>query len=127
MSLKEKYQDKLSINKNKNMLISKEDFVRLLTKMQERDEKLNKVSDGLEQLIDGYACININSDVDSEIIILLEKLTGDDEEIISWYLYEDVEKIIYVTETSSINKTENKIGIELKSFEDLYDYLKYFC
>ena len=29
MSLKEKYQDKLTVNEDKNMLISKEDFVDL--------------------------------------------------------------------------------------------------
>ena len=126
MTLKDKYQDKLKIKENKNIHISKEDFVRLLTKMQERDERLNKVSDGLEQLIDGYACINVNSDVDSEIINLLEKLMGDEEEMISWYLYEDVEKVIYVSDISSINKEKIQVEIEIKSFEDLYDYLKYF-
>lgn len=126
MSLKEKYQDKLVVNTNKEMKISKEDFVDLLTKMRERDERLSKVSDGLEQLIDGYACINVNEDVDSAILNLLIKLTGDSEDTISWWLYENVEKIITITNKSSINPTNEDVLIKLETMEDLYDYLQYF-
>jgi hypothetical protein len=126
MSLKEKYAGKLIANEDKEMKISKEDFINLLTKMKERDERLSKVSDGLEQLIDGYACINVNEDVDSAILNLLIKLTGDSEDTISWWLYENVEKVITITNKSSINPGKEDVFVKLETVEDLYDYLHYF-
>ena len=95
--------------------------------MRKRNERINKIADGLEELIDGYACINLNDDVDTKVLSLLEKLTGDNEECISWWLYEDVEKIVTVTKNSSINKSNEDIQIEIKNYEDLYDYLHYFA
>ena len=108
------------------MKISKTDFINLLTKMQERDKKISKVADGLEELIDGYACININSDVDSAIISLLENLTGDTEETISWWIYEDVKKVITITNQSSVNCTNEDVLVNIETIDDLYEYLQFF-
>lgn len=126
MQLKEKFQGKLTAREDKEMKISQSDFVNLLLKMKQRDDKMNKVADGLEELIDGYACININSEVDTAIISLLETLTGDTDEIISWWLYEDVEKVITITPESSINCTNEDVLINIETLEELYEYLQYF-
>ena len=125
MNFKEKYQDKLTFKENKTMLISKEDFIELFSQLQKREEKMNKVADGIEQLIDGYACININSDFDATVINLIMKLTGDTEDVIFWWLYEDVEKQITITTESLINKTEEDVIVEIDTLEDLYEYLNY--
>lgn len=127
MSLKEKFQGKLMPKDNKEIKISKIDFINLITKMQERDKKISKVADGLEELIDGYACININSEVDAAIISLLETLTGDTEEIISWWLYEDVEKNITITNQSSVNCTNEDVLVNIETIDDLYEYLQFFA
>ena len=127
MSLKEKFQGKLMPKDNKEIKISKIDFINLITKMQERDKKISKVADGLEELIDGYACININSEVDAAIISLLETLTGDTDEIISWWLYEDVEKNITITNQSSVNCTNEDVLVNIETIDDLYEYLQFFA
>lgn len=125
MSFKEKYQDKLIFKEDKEMLISKEDFIELFSQLQKREEKMNKVADGLEQLIDGYACININSDFDATVINLIKKLTNDTEDVIFWWLYENVEKQVTITTESSLNKTSADVIVEINTLEELYDYLKY--
>ena len=57
---------------------------------------------------------------------LIAKLTGDTEDVIGWWLYENVEKIVTVTKISSINKIGEDVPIEINTIEDLYDYLQYF-
>lgn len=126
MTFLEKYQDKITPRADKQMLISKEDFINLLEELNKKREKYNKVADGLEILIDGYACINIDSDFDTAVLNLLAKLTGDTEDVIGWWLYENVEKIITITTKSSINKIGEDVPIEINTIEDLYDYLQYF-
>ena len=126
MTFLEKYQDKLTPTTDKQMLISKEDFVNLFNELNKKKERYDKVADGLEQLIDGYACINIDSDFDAAVLNLIAKLTGDTEDVIGWWLYENVEKIVTVTKISSINKIGEDVPIEITTIEDLYDYLQYF-
>jgi hypothetical protein len=96
-----------------NNVISLEFFKECINTIREQEENEKKAIEGLNNILDGYPIImNLTMDLS---VRLLEKLFDDRGEYISWWLWEDVEKV--VTHTDSGKK------IVLETIEQLYNFL----
>jgi len=95
-------------------MISKELFCKTLAAIHEQgvlDENFGKA---IETMGDGYFLFGIENKYRSSLLEVLAAVFQDTGELISWWLYEDVEKVIWLAD-----KTE----IRLKTAEQLYDFL----
>lgn len=100
-------------------MISKQAFVQLMKSIQEHREKLDKISDFLEnQIISGWALIN--SPIVTSIVDALQKDLHCEDKFggeISWWLYEfDRDEKREKTYTDGTVRDVTKL-------EDFYDYL----
>ena len=89
----------------------KEFIIKALKAIQEEDEKLNSLYDMGVELID------FNSECETQLMVALAKLIGKDEDRtldwIYWWLYEDVDKIIY----------DNGGGMNVTDINDFVEFL----
>lgn len=101
--------------------ISKEDYCNMVKEIQSYDKEICDFSECMQKFSDTYYLSTIGSNLCSKLIELLSKLTNDycqdtyNDNWLSWWLYEDVEKKIYNQDDSFIDVT---------NIEDLYDYLE---
>ena len=86
-------------------------FKEVITKFQEVQEKCQKLYDlGID------LSNSIENDYSEIITLILKSHYGlEGEDMISWWLYEDVEKVLYSSNT-------NKIIRKLKTIEQLWKY-----
>lgn len=107
------------------MLISKEQFIKTINFMKQSKEQDRQIQKVLSPLIDG-GIFQLNPGYEDTVIHLLELLTHDDEEWISYFIYEldfgkdYKEGTIY----QKNEKTGEKVNIKLSTVEDLYNYLE---
>lgn len=89
-------------------------FKRYLQLLRRNNEMINKIYNDSNKTID---IINLDSEL-TEPYRIIEKLffTINELEMISWYLYENVEKKIYEGKT-------DKVICEINTDEDLWNYL----
>lgn len=105
------------------MKISKEMFVRILNTIKEQEEVNDKISEALELVCDDYVCFNSLLPFPTLLIdVLNEVMEIKDKDFISWWLYEDVEKTVFM-----LNKKGEEIQIDVSSPEDFYDFLVSEC
>lgn len=96
------------------MTISKKIFLQIIHDIKKEDERLDQIATFLESnIITGYANLNPFVFRNTIELILEEIFTEEGFDLIFWWLYEDVEKVIY----------EGESEIQLKTEEDLYEYL----
>ncbi len=95
-------------------MLSKELFVKRMSLIQNFHGEQETLSVLIEKLIDGWAVITIgNYLVDTIIEMLNEALNIKDENLLFWWLYEDVDKVIY----------DGDKEISVRTLEELYDYI----
>jgi hypothetical protein len=95
--------------------MNKKTFVAMLTAIKAESERKHQIANLLCK--DSYAIITIGQDLELLVEQYLTELFGCDDQyggLISWWLWEDVEKVIY--------DGEKKIPVE--TAEALFDYLK---
>lgn len=98
-------------------MIRKDDFVNsinALLKQAERDEDVNDALDVICNNEHSFCVAETSTIVTTALLDLLRNLINDEDDYISWWLYEDVDKII----TDAFG---NKIEIDTP--EKLYDFL----
>lgn len=101
--------------------ISKEDYCNSVKQIQLYDKEICEFSKCMQKFSDTYYLSTIGSNLCYNLIDLLSKLTNDyceatsNDTLLSWWLYEDVEKKLYKEDGSFIDVTK---------IEDLYDYLE---
>ena len=98
-------------------MIRKDDFVRSINSILEQAERDEEINNALDVICgNNYSsCVAETSTiVTTALIELLGNLINDEDDYISWWLYEDVDKII----TDAFG---NKIEIDTP--EKLYDFL----
>lgn len=98
-------------------MIRKDDFVRGINAILEQAERDEEINNALDVICgnDYSSCVAETSTiVTTALIELLGNLINDEDDYISWWLYEDVDKII----TDAFG---NKIEIDTP--EKLYDFL----
>lgn len=106
------------------MKISKEMFVRVLNTIKEQDKINDKIGKTLELVCDGYVCFNSLLPFPTLLIdVLNEVMEIKDKDFISWWLYEDVEKTVFMPP----NEKGEEIQIDVSSPEDFYDFLVSEC
>ena len=106
--------------------ISKEKFVKALTNIEKGLDERHEFSTAMEKFSDSYYVCNLCDAWLNTAISLLEDAVGDKESeyssMISWYLFEMVDKKIYLSPHSKYNDTDKEIEIDVSTPEALYDY-----
>lgn len=99
-------------------MLSKELFIKrmqLIDNFRSEQDTLEKL---IEKLTDGYAVATIgNYLIDVILDTINEQLNIKDDYLLFWWLYEDVNKVIYIKE----DEIEKEISV--KTLEELYDYI----
>jgi hypothetical protein len=88
-------------------------FERLILAIQESDKERDNFNDALSPFNDGWTIITLGYNLTKAVINYLEDVFNDKCNYIDWWLYEDVEKVIY----------ENDKQIKVKTIRQLYDFL----
>ena len=92
-------------------MLNQRDFVSFIRAIKKEDKRLEKLGKNLGTLGDGW--IVVDNPLTYSIVSFLERAMGDKFDIISWWLWEDVEKIIY----------DNNKKIDVSTPQKLYKYL----
>ena len=105
----------------KKLNISKEQYCKIVNEIKNFHKEREEFDNAIEKFSDGYVILNIGNNLTTALEEILEELTFDrkdehGETWLSWWLYEDVEKIIY---------TEQDDPIDVRTPEKLYDYLEH--
>ena len=95
-------------------MLKKETFVNALLNIKKQSERVDKFSSAIEAMSDGFIVFDSDNLYLSSLIKVLREVMNDKDDFISWWLYEDVEKVIWL---------DDGTRIELNTAEDLYDYL----
>ena len=95
-------------------LISKKQFKYLMKIIQKYNKQSEKIEDFLETIIDGYAVLK--RDFSNDIITFLEDYFCNGYDYISWWLYDDVEKLIW-------ENGEDNPPTDVSTLDKLYDFL----
>ena len=106
--------------------LDKEAFVYIMNSLKEYNEKVNHMNDAIEDVFGEYSFIGYNIPHDDIILDLLDIMLGvEDTELLSWWLYEDAEKIIYIRnlEDSENSDKYTYSTVDVTTPEQLYDYI----
>lgn len=110
----------------KNVSVKKEDFCNLINSMKEVDKRFEDICKIFEDNDTMRGPITINDKLYTNILTILKKEFGDEKtNVIEWWMYENVDKNVYISKDSSINLTNEEVIVSLDTVEDLYDYLVY--
>jgi hypothetical protein len=97
--------------------MTKEQFIKRISLIQNFHSEQDTLSVLIDKITDGNNIVNFGDYLIFEIIDMInEDMKIEDKELISWWLYEDVDKVIYDGEY-------REIGINVKTVEQLYDYI----
>jgi len=96
-------------------MISKKKFCEILEQIKEQEKIDEEFSKALETVCDSWCIYNTKNKIYKVLWDLLKEIFGDKEDWMSWWVYEDVEKVI--TYNNSKKQTI------LKTPEQLYDFL----
>lgn len=97
--------------------MNKEQFIKLMSLIQNYQSEQETLSALIKKLTDDYPIVIMGDDlIDGIINTLTDILYIEDEDLISWWLYEDVDKVIYDGKYG-----ENEISV--RTLEELYDYI----
>ena len=96
-----------------NQTISLEEFTRIIKVIQDHESDCKVLTKIM--LKNSVGIIDYGFDVVAELVKLLEKIFNDKDENISWWLYEEVDKVFFF---------KNKdYDIDVRTPESLYYYL----
>lgn len=100
------------------MILSKETFVHALQLIRQQDEIMNEVNNHLRKLGGSLGGLNIDSLNLQALLKVLKEVLWDENEWISWWLYEDVEKTIEWEENGQT------VRIDVTEPGALWDFLR---
>lgn len=96
--------------------MTKEQFIKRISLIQNFHSEQDTLSKLIDKLTDGFNVVDFGSYLVDEIVNMInEDMNIEDEDLLFWWLYEDVEKIIY--------NSNGKEEISVRTAEELYDYL----
>ena len=101
-------------NKKQVINITKEQFVKRIQLIQNFHSEQETLGVLIDKITDGYPTVTIGDYLITEMIDMIEENLGH-KDILEWWLYEDVEKIIY--------NLDNTVFADVTKIEDLYDYM----
>jgi len=97
-------------------IVTKEQFNKRMELIQNFHSEQETLQVLIDKLTDGYSVVDMGNYLVEELVnIITEELHIKDKDLLFWWLYEDVEKIIY---------DENKKPLyNVKTLDGLYDYI----
>ena len=95
--------------------MTKEQFVKRMALIQNFQSEQETLSALLNKITDGYNVVTIGDYLVDELLKIIEDDLGmdKDDELLIWWLYEDVDKVIYHGDKE----------ISVRTLEELYDYI----
>lgn len=94
--------------------MNKETFIKCMQQIQNFHSQQETLSDVIEKLSDGYCVFTMGNQLVDIILDLINKnLNIEDNLLLGWWLYEDVDKIIY----------DERRAISVKTLDELYNYI----
>jgi len=94
--------------------MTKEQFIKRIQLIQNFHSEQETLGVLIDKITDGYPIVTIGDYLITEMIDMIEENLGH-KDILEWWLYEDVEKIIY--------NLDNTVFADVTKIEDLYDYM----
>lgn len=95
-------------------MITRDRFIKIMQLIRNFHSEQEILSTMIEKITDGFSVVTIGDYLIDEIIDLLnENLKNEDVELLSWWLYEDVEKKIWWDDKE----------ISVETLEEIYDYI----
>ncbi|HQD92637.1 MAG TPA: hypothetical protein PK924_05120 [Bacilli bacterium] len=96
--------------------MTKEQFIKRMELIQNFHSEQETLQVLINKLTDGYSVVDMgNYLVDELVNIITEELHIKDKDLLYWWLYEDIEKIIYDADEKPLYNVETLDG--------LYDYI----
>lgn len=106
--------------------IGRKQFVSILESIQKGLEKRDKFNDAMEEISDSYFICELGNEWLDASIVLLEKAVKDKNETISWWLWEDVDKIIYIPPEHPDNPFGKELKVKVDTPNRLYSYFQQY-
>lgn len=110
-------------------MIDKKQFIKFITSYQEFYNGINR----FEHAITGkrYTCNLLDTDWGNGVGKMLDSFldshfTEKGVDLIVWWLFEDVDKIVYQTVDPDLFNGETEIEYDVKDIEDLWKYIMIF-
>ena len=100
------------------MILEKNVFLEVTKAIQDSHELNHRLSESLEDLVDGYPVITNTNVLEEALVGLVESLYGSDD--YSYWLYE----LDFGKEWEDGAYTINGEGIDISTVEKLYDFLE---
>jgi hypothetical protein len=95
-------------------IMTKEQFIKRMSLIQNFDSERDTLGVLIDKLTDGYTIVTFGDYLSSEMIdMITEDCKCDDKELLSWWLYETVEKVIWIDDKE----------ISVKTLDELWDYI----
>ena len=94
--------------------MTKEQFIKRMSLIQNFRSEQDTLSVLINKISDGYPIVTIGDYLVNELIdTISEDIHIEDKDLLSWWLYEDVEKVLY----------DNETEISVRTLGELYDYI----
>ncbi len=94
--------------------MTKQQFIKYMSLIQNFHSEQQTLQTLIDKISDGYSVVTMGDYLVNGMIDLITEILGcEDKGLLSWWLYEDVEKIIY----------DNGKPISVKNLEELYEYI----
>ena len=94
--------------------MTKEQFIKRMSLIQNFHSEQNTLNVLIDKLTDGYSVVNMGEYILQELIDMIEEDLGY-EDMLNWWLFEDVEKVIY--------DNNDNIKYSVKTLDELYDFM----
>jgi len=95
-------------------MMNKEQFINRMVLIQNFHEDQDVLQTLIDKISDGYSIVTVGNKLVNEIINMIEEDIGY-KNILNWWLYEDVDKVIYEKDMSK--------EYSVKTLGELYDYM----
>lgn len=106
--------------------LDKEAFVYIMNSLKEYYDKIDHMNDAIQDAFGDYSFIGYNiphADIILDLLNIMLRL--EDKDLLSWWLYEDVEKILYIrNQEDSENSVKYTYStVDVTTPEQLYEYI----
>lgn len=95
--------------------INKDQFTKAMSQIQNLHSQQDTINILIDKLTNGFSVVDIGSCVVEELIDMINiNLELEDTNLLDWWLYEDVEKIIYIDDKP----------VKVETLDELWDYIQ---
>lgn len=96
-------------------MINKKDFIKRMGLISNFCSEQETVQALINKISDGHSVVTVGDYIVCEMINMIEEDLGY-KDILDWWLYEDVDKVIYMGE-------HGEIEISVRTLDELYDFM----